>query len=96
MTILEKVKVMVGVENKDSLLTLLIEQAEKEFKQSTNRNDIPDTAENIILDMVVIKYNLIGTEGLASSSFNGASEAYNQYPEQLKKAIARYRKAKFL
>lgn len=96
MTILEKVKIMVGVEDKDGLLTLLIDQAQSEFLQHTNRKDIPDEATNIIVDMVVVKYNLYGTEGLSSQSYSGMSESYDNYSPQLKAAIARYKKVKFL
>lgn len=96
MTILDKVKLLIGVEDKDSLLTLLIEQAESEFLQHTNQHTIPDGTDNLIIDMVVTKYNLIGTEGLSSSSYSGASESYSHYSPQLKAAMARYKKVRVL
>lgn len=96
MTILEKIKLMVGVEDKDSLLTLLIEQAQAEFKQHTNRKDIPEEADNVIMDMVIVKYNLLGTEGLSAQSYSGMSETYANYAPQLKAAIARYKKVRIV
>lgn len=96
MTILEKIKLMVGAENKDGLISILIEQAQSEFLQLANLKELPDNIENIIVDMVIIKYNLQGVEGLASSSYSGATESYSQYPPQLLNAIKRYKRVKVL
>lgn len=97
MTIYEKLKIMIGVgDDKDSLLQLLVESAESEFLQHTNQPEVPVSAQNIILDMAIVKYNLIGTEGLSSQSYSGASESYAHYPSELKTAIRRYAKIKTL
>lgn len=97
---LDKIKILLGIaaydEAKDSLLNLLLAQAKEEFLQYTNCSTLPLGTDNVIIDMAVIKYNLIGTEGLASQSFSGSSEAYANYPPQLIKAMNRYRKVRFL
>lgn len=93
---LEKTKIIIGLEiddtTKDTVLTLLLEQAASEFLQYTNRDEIPDKANNVIVDMAVVKYNLLGTEGLESQSYSGMSENYGQYSPQLIKALNRYRR----
>ena len=50
----------------------------------------------MIIDMAVVKYNLLGTEGLSSQSYSGMSEAYANYSPQLIKSMNRYRKVKTL
>lgn len=50
----------------------------------------------MIIDMAVVKYNLLGTEGLSSQSYSGMNEAYANYSPQLIKSMNRYRKVKTL
>ena len=96
MDVLAKVKIMCGVPTSDTskndLFSLLIEQSEKEFLQYTNLKEMPNAVENIITDMVVVKYNLNGSEGIATQSFSGVSEAIGNYPPQLLKSMNRYRR----
>lgn len=97
---LDKIKLLIGIAatdtTKDSLIQLLLDQAESEFLQYTNQSEMPQSAGNIIIEMAIIKYNLIGSEGLASQSYSGMSETYSQYPPQLIKAMNRYRKVVLL
>ncbi len=96
MDILDRVKTIIGLEiddtSKDAVLQVLLEQAANEFLQYTNRDEIPEKAINVIVDMAVVKYNLLGTEGLNSQSYSGMSETYEQYSSQLIKALNRYRR----
>lgn len=100
MDLIEKVKLYLNIPvddtSKDALLELLIEQSNSEFCAYCNREDVPVLANNVIIDMCVVKYNLIGTEGLASSSYSGANEAYVNYSPQLIKTLNRWRKVKML
>ena len=97
---IDKVKLYLNIPiddtSKDNLLLLLIEQSENEFCAYCNREDVPTLAANAIIDMVVIKYNLMGQEGYASTSFSGASETISNYPPQLIKSLNRWRKVKLL
>lgn len=100
MELIDKVKVYLSIPiddtSKDNLLLLLISQSQDEFCAYCNRDDVPTLAANAIIDMVVIKYNLLGQEGYASTSFSGASETIANYPPQLVKALNRWRKVKML
>lgn len=100
MDLIKKIKLYLNIPaddtSKDALIELLIEQSNSEFCAYCNREDVPTLASNVIIDMCVVKYNLIGTEGLASSSFSGANETYANYPPQLIKALNRWRKVKTL
>ena len=97
---MEKLKLLLGIKiddtSKDALLSILLEQATSELKQYCYREQLPVEANNVIIDMAVVKYNLLGTEGLSSQSYSGMSEAYANYSPQLIKSMNRYRKVKTL
>ena len=100
MELIDKVKLYLNIPiddtSKDNLLLLLIEQSQNEFLAYCNRDDVPALAANVLIDMCVIKYNLMGQEGYASTSFSGTSETIANYPPQLIKALNRWRKVKML
>ena len=99
MATIDTLKILLGIAatDKDALLTVIIQQSEKEFLQYTRQTTVPVAADNIIYDMAVIKYNRYKTEGLASQSISGISENYiDGLPDNLIKALNSYRKAKFL
>ena len=97
---MEKLKLLLGIKiddtSKDALLSILLEQATSELKQYCYREQLPVEANNVIIDMAVVKYNLLGTEGLSSQSYSGMNEAYSNYSPQLIKSMNRYRKVKTL
>lgn len=100
MEIIDKVKLYLNIPiddtSKDNLLLLIIEQSQNEFLAYCNRDDVPALAANVLIDMCVIKYNLMGQEGYASTSFSGVSETIANYPPQLIKSLNRWRKVKML
>ena len=100
MEIIDKVKLYLNIPiddtSKDNLLLLLIEQSQNEFLAYCNRDDVPALAANVLIDMCIIKYNLMGQEGYASTSFSGASETIANYPPHLIKSLNRWLKVKML
>lgn len=100
MELIEKVKLYLNIPiddtSKDNLLLLIIEQSQNEFLAYCNRDDVPALAANVLIDMCIIKYNLMGQEGYASTSFSGVSETIANYPPQLIKSLNRWRKVKML
>lgn len=91
---LEDIKLLLGIvdTSKDALLTLLIDQAIEEAQTYTHNSDIPSYG-NIICKMVVYNYNRLGTEGVASESYNSTSYSYlADYPDALRKQLNAYRK----
>ena len=75
---LEKVKLLLGIADntKDDLLTLLIEQAVEEAIVYTH-NECVDELNTSIIQMVVYKYNRIGTEGVDSEGYSGVRFQYS-------------------
>ena len=100
MELIDKVKLYLNIQiddsSKDNLLLLLIQQSQDEFLAYCNRDDVPALAANVLIDMCIIKYNLMGQEGYASTSFSGVSETIANYPPQLIKSLNRWRKVRML
>ena len=91
---LEKVKLLLGIADntKDDLLTLLIEQAIEEAIVYTH-NECVDELNTSIIQMVVYKYNRIGTEGVDSEGYSGVSLQYtSDYPENIMRGLRAKRK----
>ena len=91
---LEKVKLLLGIADntKDNLLTLLIEQAVEEAIVYTH-NECVDELNTSIIQMVVYKYNRIGTEGVDIEGYSGVSFRYtSDYPENIMRGLRAKRK----
>lgn len=91
---LEKIKLLLGLkdESKDDLLTILIETAIDEALAYTHR-DCVDELDTSIIQMVVYKYNRIGTEGVDSENYSGVSFNYSaDYPESIMRGLRSKRK----
>lgn len=91
---LENIKLLLGINaddtSKDSLLMLLINNCESEATAYTHRNDIPS---RLVESMVVCAYNRIGSEGLASESYNSTSYSYlADYPDPIRSQLRALRK----
>ena len=75
-----------------NLLNLLIMQTEEEVLDFTHRDCILGM-ENLIVQMVVYRYNTLGTENRKGESYSGLSYSYTcDYPENILRMLKRYRK----
>lgn len=91
---LEKIKMLLDIETdeKDDLLTLLIEQATEEAILYTH-NDCIDDLNTAIIRMVVYNYNRLGTEGVDSENYSGVSYGYSaDYPDNIIRILKSKRK----
>lgn len=91
---LNRLKALIDISDntKDALLTILLEMAQADFAALTGSEEVPEI---LIVQMAVIKYNLLGSEGLTSQSINNINESFDAY-EKLMPQIKRYRHAKFI
>ena len=94
--ILDKLKRRLGIDStdEDALLNDIIGDVKLyiyNFCNLNNVDDIPDTLSGVALDMAVIDYNRIGTEGLKSESYSGASYSYERYGNDIINALYRER-----
>lgn len=92
--LLEKIKLRLGINdnNKDLLLADLLEDVIEDIKEHIKSDDISNVANSIIVDLVIIKYNRLGTEGLASESYSGVSNSFiDGIPNDIRKKLNRIR-----
>lgn len=95
---IEKIKLLLGLTNndKDDLLNILIEQAIDEATLYTH-NDSLDELGTSIIQMVVYKYNRLGSEGVESEGYSGVSFNYaTDYPDSIIRSLKAKRKIRVL
>ncbi len=81
----------------EETLEALIDLAEADFKAECRRDDVPEAADSIIVRMVQHRWGQLDGAGLASQSYSGASETFlTDWPEDLKRAMHRFRRAVLL
>lgn len=85
---LDELKTLLGLplndESQDELLELLIKQATNEAKAKTSLSEVTPILKVAIVKMAVYNYNRIGTEGLSSENYSGASYHYTDtYPDDI-------------
>lgn len=94
---IQHIKTLLGInasdKSKDNLLLLLTDQSLSDCKTYTHNDDIPDS---IVYQLVVYRYNLLGSEGINSESFGGVNYNYNSdIPTFLLNQLKSCRKAIF-
>ena len=95
-TILNKLLILIP-NAKEELLDLLIEQSMDNFMAICCLEEVPERADNVIVQMTLWHYNQRGAEGLSGQSYSGMSESYaTDYPAPLKRSIHRFRGLKTL
>ena len=93
---IKKIKLLIGGTPNEETLNTLISIAEDEVKNYCNIDDV-QPLENIIVQIVIWKYNRLGAEGITSESYNGASYAYDtDYPPSITVALNKNRRCKFI
>lgn len=93
MTSLEKLKKLTG-EHDESLLSILLEDAEEFVLSYTNRTELPEQLEKPVRDLAVIALNRIGTEGETGRSEAGESYSFDTAPKHIYDVLNRYRLAR--
>lgn len=92
MTQLEKLKLRLGKDVDENLLELLLEDAESEILDYTNRTELTDKMEGLQRELAIIYYNRQGSEGESSRSEGGISVSYStEIPERIKSRLNTYR-----
>ena len=95
-SILEKLLILVPNANEE-LLELLIERCMDDLMNECCIDEVPERAQNVLVQMVMWHYNQAGAEGLASQNYSGMSESYQtDYPANLKRSMRRFRGLKTL
>lgn len=78
MTILENVKELLGNhKNIDDKLNVIIELTQKRLGNLLSVKEVPEELEYIVVEVSVIRFNRIGSEGVSSHSVEGESMSFN-------------------
>ena len=97
---LEKVKLLLGLMNDDSqdeLLTTLIAMCKEEAYIYCNLPEYNKKLDGAVVDMVVERYNRIGSEGAAQQSSSGVSMTYDSfYSDKVRWKLNKNRKVKMI
>jgi hypothetical protein len=99
LTQLEKIKIRLGIKDtsQDELLNMLLEDAESEILDFTNRATLPVRAEALQRELAIIYHNRLGSEGEASRSEGGVSVSYStDIPESIKNRLIAFRRLKLV
>ena len=95
MTQLEKIKIRIGSDVDDNLLEILLEDAEYEILDYTNRTELLPKMEGLQRELAIEYYNRQGSEGETSRSEGGVSVSYStDIPEKIKARLSTYRRLK--
>lgn len=87
---LGKLKILTG-ESDDTLLSLLLSDAEEHVLAYTNRTHIIPQLEKPVRDLALIAYNRRGTEGETGRSEGGGSYSFDNAPKQIYDVLNRFR-----
>lgn len=94
---LEKLKLRLGISDnsQDSLLEQMLEDAESEILDYTNRTELLSKMEGLQRELAIIYYNRQGNEGESSRSEGAISVSYStEIPEIIKNRLNAYRRLK--
>lgn len=85
-----------GMEDKEVLLNDLIIDSMQEVKDYLNYDEsetLPPPLKSTVQELVIIKVNRMGAEGLQSESYSGVSQNYIEgLPQDIKARIRKYRR----
>lgn len=75
---LENLKMMLGIEDtdRDELLKLIISNTTKRLKILLGGIEPPEELNHIILDVSIVRFNKIGSEGFSSHTVEGESQSF--------------------
>ncbi|KXT74873.1 Phage protein [Streptococcus sp. DD10] len=78
MTIIEQVKTLLGISDdlQDELLEVIQELTESHFKAYSKQDIIPKNLAYIIVEVMIKRFNRIGSEGMTSQNVEGLSVGF--------------------
>jgi len=92
---LEDLKMLLGVTDKDNVLNYCLRKATNQVIAYTKQDNayVVTLLQDTIIELAIIRYNRMSTEGLQSESYSGVSNTFiNDIPEDIKKVLRSHRK----
>lgn len=94
---LDKIKLLLSIndDTADDLLNTLISMCKEEAYIYCNLPEYNTKLDNIVVSMVIEKYNRIGSEGSISQSASGISATYDSfYSDKIVKMLNKHRRVR--
>lgn len=95
---LERIKLLLNKENDDGideLLLLFIALCKEEAYIYCNLEEYDEALDYIVIQMVIERYNRIGSEGTTAQSSSGASASYDSfYSKKVERMLNKHRRVK--
>jgi saccharopine dehydrogenase-like NADP-dependent oxidoreductase len=92
-----KMRLNISDSTKDDLLNQLLDDAEAEMLDYTNRTELKASMLGIQRELVIVYYNRLGDEGINSRSEGGVSVSYStDIPDSIKARLNQYRRLKIV
>jgi len=97
MELIDKVKLLLGVADKDALIEMLVEDAKTEVLEHCNIIEYNIKFDGTVVKMVIQNYNKARTQGISSEAFSGVTEAYvNGYTADILAFLNKNKRIRFL
>jgi len=92
MTPLEKVKAISNYKDVEKII-VYIEMIQEELMEICKLESYKTELDNVLVEMVIVKLNKSGNEGLSSANIGGASESYlDEYPHSITNRLKKWTK----
>lgn len=95
---LERIKILlnkVGDNSVDATLRLLMNMCREEAYTYCNLDEYDEALDNIVIEMVIERFNRIGSEGASSQSTSGVSMSYyDSYSGRVLHMLNKHRRVK--
>lgn len=94
---LEKIKLLLGIDSsdKDEIIATLVALCKDQAIAFCNLDEYNDALNSIVIEMVIERYNKIGTEGLSKAGSSGISDSYiDGYSDAVLRSLRKHRKVK--
>lgn len=96
---LDNIKLLLNISDtsKDTLLKYLIKSTKNKVLNYLSLKELPFELEDIVVELVVIRYYRMGSEGVQQESFGDVSQTFQaDIPEDYKIQLNKFRKLKTL
>lgn len=88
MAVIDDVKALLGIEDEDSKLKVIITLTENRLKTLIGQAEVPSELEYIVTEVSIARFNRIGSEGLSGHSVEGEAltfkdNDFDQYADDI-------------
>ena len=90
---LEKIKILINQYAQDDILLLLIDMCKADAVEYCNLPEYIEDLDNIVIKMVIERYNKMGYEGLSAQGDSGVSNSFvDGYSKDIYQGLIKFRK----